>query len=347
MEKIKCIGMQVNNQDAKFEKVNFERRALKDDDVLIEIKYCGICHSDLHKAKNEWANSMYPMIPGHEIAGVVVDIGKNVTKFKVGDHVGVGCMVNSCQTCSECKSGYEQMCNKCVMTYNSIDSFNDNQVTMGGYSNFIVCNQNFVIKVPKDVDLAKVAPLLCAGITTYSPIVFSQVKPGDNVAIAGFGGLGLMAAKYALKFGANVYVIARNKNKEKFAKELGIKEVYTLQDNIQQKFDLIISTIPNNYDLNDFLKLLKIGGEIALLGLPPANDNWNLPPSNLIFNQHKKIYGSLIGGIKLTQEMLDFSIKNNIYPEIEIVEPKDINDVYDKLTSGKANFRYVIDMSKL
>ncbi len=256
-------------------------------------------------------------------------------------------MVNSCHECESCKQNYEQFCSQAAFTYDSFD-YENNENTQGGYSNYIVVNQDFAIMIPKNSPLEYVAPLMCAGITTYSPIVFSKVKKGDKVAIAGFGGLGVMALKYALHFGADVYVLARNnKKEEEEAKRLGAKKLYASLDEVDQKFDLIISTIPTKYDVVDYVKLLKIGGEMAILGLPPKDSNWSLWPGSLVFNGHKKIYGSIIGGIKETQEMLDFSLKNNIYPEIEIINPDQIDEAYEKMTTGKAKFRYVIDISKL
>lgn len=346
---IKTLGMGLTNKNHNFTKIHFERRAIKPNDVLIQIKFAGICHSDIHHVKEEWGNKIkeFPIIPGHEIAGTIIAVGKNVKKFKCGDNAGVGCMVNSCGNCINCKNGYEQLCSKCVFTYDSIDYYNNDEITRGGYSNFIVVDQKFVIKVPKNAPLEYVAPLMCTGITTYAPIIFSKVKKGQKVAVAGFGGLGIMAVKYARKLGADVYVFARNNKKEKIAKKLGVKKLFTSLNGIKENFDFIISTIPTNYDLTTYIKLLKLGGEMAIVGLPPYDSRWILNPTTLVFNQHKKIYGSLIGGIKLTQEMLDFSVKHKIYPEIKIIKPNEIDNAYEKLTTGKAEFRYVIDMSKL
>ncbi|MBD5422931.1 MAG: NAD(P)-dependent alcohol dehydrogenase [Mycoplasma sp.] len=347
-KKIKTIAFAMKTKDSKFEKIEIERRALKPSDVLIKIKYAGICHSDIHTARSEWGECIYPIVPGHEIVGEVVSIGKKVNNFKIGDIAGVGCMVNSCQKCTNCKKGYEQNCkNGTVFTYNSLDIYDKNEPTYGGYSNYIVVNENFVINVPKNAPLEFVAPLMCAGITTYSPLAFSKISKGQNVAVAGFGGLGVMAVKYAKKLGANVYVFARNNKKEKDAKKLGVKKLYTSLNDVKEEFDFIISTIPTNYDVMKYINLLKFGGEMCVLGVPPQDVNWSMNPSHLIFANHKKIYGSLIGGIKLTQEMLDFSLKNKIYPEIEIIKPNKIDDAYKKMTTGKGKFRYVIDMQSV
>ncbi|WP_238315392.1 NAD(P)-dependent alcohol dehydrogenase [Mycoplasmoides pirum] len=343
-KRIPVKGFAMTNAKSKFQSFEFTRRALKSNDVLIKIKYAGICHSDIHTARSEWGTCNYPIVPGHEIAGEVVAIGNKVKKFKIGDYAGVGCMVNSCQKCSKCKAGYEQNCDKGVFTYNSKDIFNNDEIQQGGYSNYIVVTENFVIKVPKDAPLQYVAPLLCAGITTYAPVVFSKVKKGQNVAIAGFGGLGVMALKYAKKFGANIYVFARNNKKEKEAKKLGVKKLYTSLEDVKEEFDLIISTIPNKYDVMEYVKLLKYGGEMCILGIPPAESKWSINPSDLVFVNHKKIYGSLIGGIALTQKMLNFSLKNKIYPEIEVINPAQIDEAWEKMTTGKGKFRYVINM---
>ncbi|PAF51744.1 alcohol dehydrogenase [Helicobacter sp. 13S00401-1] len=346
---ISSKGWAVDSKDSEFKEFNFTRHPLGDKDILIEILYAGICHSDIHNAKSEWAEGIYPMVPGHEIAGRVIAVGKDVKKFKVGDYAGVGCMVNSCGECEPCKQSNEQFCeNGVVFTYNSLDRFHNNTPTYGGYSDNIVLSEDFAITVPKGAEIEKVAPLLCAGITTYSPLKFSKIKKGDKVAVAGFGGLGLMAVKYALKLGAEVSVFARNKNKEKEALELGVKALYDSPDpkKVKDRFDLILSTIPTKYDLAPYLELLKVGGEMAIVGLPPSADHVGVELSTLVFKANKKVYGSLIGGIKETQEMLDYSVANNIYPEIELITADKIDKAYENLTSGKAKFRYVIDMKK-
>ena len=293
---------------------------------------------------------IYPMVPGHEIAGKVVAVGSKVSKFKPGDYAGVGCMVNSCGECEACKASNEQYCERgMVATYDCYDYFHNNEPTFGGYSNNIVVSENFAVTVPKDAPLEKVAPLLCAGITTYAPLKFSQVKPGDKIAVAGFGGLGMMAVKYAKQMGAEVYVFARNKKKEQDALTMGAKKLYDSTDSkvVAERFDLIISTIPTPYNIADYLKLLKLGGEMGIVGLPPTEVDPKIGAAGLIFNAHKKVYGSLIGGMKETQEMLDFSLKHKIYPETEIISASQINEAYENLTSGRAKFRYVIDMGTL
>lgn len=348
--RISARGFAVADKNAKFKAFNFSRHPLGSNDILIEILYAGICHSDIHSARSEWKQGIYPMVPGHEIAGRVIAVGSKVSKFKVGDFAGVGCMVNSCGECEACKRSEEQFCEngKTTFTYDCLDSFHDNEPTYGGYSNNIVLNENFAIKVPNDAPMDKVAPLLCAGITTYSPLQFSGVKKGSIVGVAGFGGLGSMAVKYAVLMGAEVYVFARNDKKKEEALKMGVKALYTTDklDEIGVKFDLIISTIPSKYEVVEYVKLLKSGGELAIVGLPPIDDKVGLSLNDLVFNANKKVYGSLIGGIKQTQEMLDFSLKHKIYPEIELITADQIDEAYENLTTGKAKFRYVIDMKK-
>ncbi|MEI0448050.1 NAD(P)-dependent alcohol dehydrogenase [Brachyspira intermedia] len=348
-QRINAKGYAVHSKTDTFKPFEFSRHSMGDNDILIEIMYAGICHSDIHSARSEWHEGIYPMVPGHEIAGKVVAVGKNVTKFKVGDYAGVGCMVNSCGECEACKRSHEQFCERgqTVLTYDCKDHFHDNEPTYGGYSNNIVVSEKFAITVPKDAPMEKVAPLLCAGITTYSPLKFSGVKEGDIVGVAGFGGLGSMAVKYAVNMGAQVYVFARNDKKKKEALEMGAKDLFTSTKDVPVRFDLIISTIPTGYDVNNYVDLLKYGGEMAIVGLPPAELKQSIDLARLIFSGGKKVYGSMIGGIKETQEMLDFSLKHKIYPETEIIAANQIDEAYQKLTTGQAKFRYVIDMKTL
>lgn len=347
-DKIPAKGYAMLSKDSKFTPFEFTRHSLGDGDILIEILYSGICHSDIHTAKDEWGGTMYPCVPGHEIAGRVVAVGKNVSKFKIGDYAGVGCMVNSCGECEACLASKEQFCQsgKTVYTYNSTDYFHNNENTYGGYSNNIVVSEKFAIKVPKNAPLDKVAPLLCAGITTYSPLKFSKIKAGDKVGVAGFGGLGMMALKYAVKMGAEVSVFARNDKKKSQALELGATNFYTStdQNQIKERFNLIISTIPTSYNIGDYIDLLKFGGELAIVGLPPYEIAPSISAIELVHKAGKKVYGSLIGGISETQEMMDFSLENEIYPETILISPSQIDEVYEKLTNGSGEFRYVIDM---
>ncbi|EAL8903015.1 NAD(P)-dependent alcohol dehydrogenase [Campylobacter upsaliensis] len=349
--RVQSKGFAMLSKDAKFTPFDFTRHALGEKDILIKILYAGICHSDIHTARSEWGEATYPCVPGHEIAGEVVAVGAKVSQFKVGDYAGVGCMVNSCGECEVCKQSQEQFCQRgqTVFTYNSKDIFHGGENTYGGYSNNIVVSENFAIKVPKNAPLEKVAPLLCAGITTYSPLKFSKVKEGFKVGVAGFGGLGMMAVKYALKMGASVSVFARNEKKKEEALKMGVSGFYTSTNmaDIAERFDLIISTIPTFYDVSAYLDLLKFGGEFAIVGLPPHDTMPSLSVKDLVYKAGKKVYGSLIGGIKETQEMMDFSLKHEIYPETELIKPSQIDEAYEKLTNGTAKFRYVIDMREL
>ncbi len=348
--RIPAKGWAMFAKNAKFEPYSFDRHAIGENDILIDIKFAGICHSDIHTAKSEWGEAAYPCVPGHEIAGEVIAVGSGVTKFKVGDLAGVGCMVNSCGECEPCQKSFQQFCEKgAIFTYNSLDRFHNDEITKGGYSNNIVVSEKFAIKVPAGAPLDKVAPLLCAGITTYSPIKFSGVKAGSKVAVAGFGGLGMMAVKYAIALNADVSIIARNDKKRDDALKMGAKHLYTMDslNSVDERFDLIISTIPTAYDPMRLAALLKMGGELAIVGMPPYEVMPQIAISSLIYNGNKRVYGSMIGGIDETQEMLDFSIKNKIWPETEIIAPNEINEAWEKLLNGSAKFRYVIDMSRL
>ena len=347
--KIDSIGYAVAHKDDTFKLFSFTRHAMGENDILIEILFAGICHSDIHSARSEWKKGIYPMVPGHEIAGRVVAVGSGVSRFQVGDFAGVGCMVNSCGECEACKRSQEQFCEngKTVFTYDCLDCFHENAPTYGGYSNNIVVSEKFALKVASNAPLEKVAPLLCAGITTYSPLKFSGVKKGDKVAVAGFGGLGVMALKYALYMGAEVSVFARNELKKETALKLGAKALYTDTSACAEKFDFIISTIPTAYDVNSYVELLRYGGEMAIVGLPPAELKSSIDVMRLVLSGGKKVYGSMIGGIEETQEMLDISLKEGIFPEVEVIGVNDINSAYENLTNGRANFRYVIDMKSL
>lgn len=326
----------------------FERRALNNDDILIEILYSGICHSDIHTVKGHWGEVTYPMVPGHEIVGRVAKTGKDVTRFKIGDIAGVGCMVNSCGECYYCKSGEEQFCTKgATYTYDSKD---ENGQTQGGYSNNIVVRESFAIKVPQNAPLEKVAPLLCAGITTYSPLIYNKVKQGDRVAVAGFGGLGHMAVQYAIKMGADVTIFDITEDKRQSAADMGASKYVNTKNENEMKgmegiFDLIINTIPYSFNVEYYMSLLKVDGTMVLLGVPAGNEIPSVP--TWAMRWRKKIYSSLIGGIRETQEMMDYSVANNIYPKVEIIPIQQVNEAYENVQNGKVQFRYVIDMSSL
>lgn len=352
-ERIPALGYAAFSKEWKFKPYEFTRHPLGQNDVLLEILYAGICHSDLHAVSGDHGTPSYPMVPGHEIMGKVVAVGDKVSKFKVGDYAGVGCMVNSCGECEACKASKEQYCSnaKTVFTYNSKDVFHGGENTYGGYSNNIVLSEKFAIKVPKNAEIEKVAPLLCAGITTYSPIMFSKVSKGQKVAVAGVGGLGHMGLQYMVKLGAEVTCFDIV-DKENACKALGAKEFVNVKSarfkEFTNTFDFIISTIPYHYDINAYRAMLKFGGEMAIVGLPSHKDAPSLNSQTFIWQlQNKRLYSSLIGGIKETQEMLDFSVKNKIYPKVEIVKISELNSAYKKVAEGKADFRFVIDMKSL
>lgn len=338
-------GMDANSDLVPYE---FDQRAVEKNDILIEILYSGICHSDIHTVKGDWGDTPYPCVPGHEIVGRVTQIGKNVHKFKVGDLAGVGCMVNSCGECQYCKSGEEQFCIKgATYTYGSQEG---NSYTKGGYASHIVVKESFSIKVPDDVPLEKIAPLLCAGITTYSPLRYNHVKKGNKVAIAGFGGLGHMAVQYAIAMGAEVTVFDITEDKRQAALDMGaVRYVNTKNESetkgLNSSFDLLISTIPFAFKIEPYMAMLKVDGTMVLLGVPPANQTPSV--SMYALWGRRKIYHSLIGGIRETQEMLDYSIQNNIYPKVEIIPIQKVNDAYRNVLDGKVQFRYVINMESL
>lgn len=354
--RIASKGLAVDSPEGAFHTHEFTRHAVGDDDVLIEILYSGICHSDLHQVHGDWMPGSYPMVPGHEIAGRVAAVGKNVTKFKVGNLAGVGCMVNSCGECEHCKGGEEMFCDehKTVYTYNSRDVFHNGEITMGGYSNNIVVDEHFVVKIPEGADLKRIAPLLCAGITTYSPIMFSHVAKGDKVGVAGFGGLGHMAVQYAVSLGAEVTVFDITEEKREDALRMGAVRYVNVNNpeelkGLNNTLDFIISTIPARYEPLMYVSMLKKDGELAIVGLPANSECPSISIGVLPYMANRKIYGSLIGGMKETQEMVDYSVAHNIYPEVEVIpaEGAAIDEAYRKVAAGEVKFRYVIDMSTL
>ena len=324
----------------------FERREPNETDVELEVYYCGVCHSDIHTTRGDWGEVKYPCVPGHEIVGVVNQVGSNVTKFKPGDKVGVGCMVNSCKKCGACKKGYENSCFKeTTWTYSSKDPI-DGTDTKGGYSTIMVAPEHFVLPIPKSLDMAHVAPLLCAGITTYSPLMNWKVGPVKKVGIIGLGGLGHMGVKYAKAMGAEVWVITSSPNKAKIAKSYGANGVIISSDKNDMNssahmFDFLLDTIPKAHDLSAYMQLLNVHGTICLVG--PIEQMPSYHSGNVI-NGQKSIAGSGIGGIKETLEMLKYSAKHNILPEIEIIDIKDINKAWDSLTKKQMSKRFVIDV---
>lgn len=336
--------------DADLQELNIKRREVLANDIEIEILYCGVCHSDLHTARNDWGGTIYPTVPGHEIVGKITKVGSAVTKFKVGDLAGVGCLVGSCQTCDSCKKDLEQYCsNGWIGTYNSEDKYLGGQ-TFGGYSQKVVVEEHFVLKVPTNLNLAAVAPLLCAGITTWSPLKHWKVGKGSKVAVVGLGGLGHMALKLANALGAEVTLFSRTPDKIQDAKDLGAHNVVISTDEEQMKaamgtFDVIIDTVPMLHDINPYVATLNTSGTLVLVGyLGPLDPFLNTVPMIL---GRKSVAGSLIGGIAETQEMLDFCGANNIVSEIEIIKMQEINKAYERILKSDVKYRFVIDMTSL
>jgi uncharacterized zinc-type alcohol dehydrogenase-like protein len=331
------------------EPFTFERREPASNDVLIKILYCGICHSDIHLARNEWGGSQYPMVPGHEIVGQVVRVGDKVTKFKTNDLVGVGCFVDSCRTCNSCKAHEEQYCeSNCSYTYNGIEQDGMTR-TQGGYSSQIVVDENYVLRVSSKLPLANVAPLLCAGITTYSPLRYYKVSEGQNVGVIGLGGLGHMAVKFAVAMGAQVTVFSTSASKEKDARRLGVHHFVVTNDpqnmvSLDNSFDFILDAVSAEHDVNRYLKLLKKRGVMVLVGIPEKPIS--IEAGSLIF-QKRVLTGSLIGGIHETQEMLDYCAEKNITSDVEVITPYEINEAYTRTLKSDVQYRFVIDMAKL
>ncbi|QNM86357.1 NAD(P)-dependent alcohol dehydrogenase [Polaribacter pectinis] len=346
-EKIKAYGTEAADKD--LQQMEIERRAILKNDVKIDILYCGVCHSDIHAAKNDWGNANYPLVPGHEIIGKVIEVGAEVKNYKEGDLVGVGCMVDSCKECGACEDDLEQFCeNGMVGTYNGKDKHSGDR-TFGGYSTSIVVREEFVLKVPTNLDTKAVAPLLCAGITTFSPLNHWKIKKGDKVGIIGLGGLGHMGIKFASAMGAETYMITTSEGKAEDAKKLGADDVIISKNKDEMKkhagsFDFLLNTVPVKHDINPYLQILKRDSTMVMVGaiepLEPMNGG------NLIMGR-KRVAGSLIGGIKETQEMLDFCGEHNITSEIEMIDMQDINKAFERVTNNDVKYRFVIDMKTL
>ena len=343
-------GYAAQSATSPIEPFSFTRRALRVDDVAIDILYCGICHTDIHHTRNDWGRSRYPMVPGHEIVGRVSAVGKDVKDFKSGDLVGVGCLVDSCQHCASCQEGLEQYCVEgATWTYNNVDR-QDKSITMGGYSERIVVSRKFVLRMPGNLDAKSAAPLLCAGITLYSPLRHWGVKQGSKVAIMGLGGLGHMGLKLAKAFGADVTLFTRTPGKEAEARRLGADHVVLSTDPAQMKavagrFDLIIDTVPNEHDVNPYITTLRRDGDYVIVGqmtplVPPLN------PGALVGGR-KSVAGSLIGGLAETQEMLDFCGEHGIVSDVEMISVQDINTAYERMLKSDVRYRFVIDMASL
>lgn len=345
-------GYAAQSAKDKLAPFEFTRRAVGNHDVDIDILYCGICHSDIHNVRGEWefSQTRYPIVPGHEIIGKVKKVGSAVKKFKVGDTVGVGCLVDSCRTCASCANHQENYCNNgATLTYNSPEKETGGH-TFGGYSDHIVVNEDFVLRVPENLDLKAAAPLLCAGITMYSPLKHWGAGKGKNIAIIGLGGLGHMGVKIAHAMGAHVTMITTSPSKEKDARHLGADDVLISTDATAMKmhqgaFDLIINTIPRAHDLNPYVDLLNLDGKMVMVGaLEKIDTPVDIAP--LIFRR-RTVAGSVIGGIKETQEMLDFCGKHHVLPDVEMIKPADINEAFERMLKNDVKYRFVIDMSTL
>jgi uncharacterized zinc-type alcohol dehydrogenase-like protein len=347
--KMKTIGFACTSADAPLGPFAFERRAPRANDVVMEILYCGICHTDLHQARNDWGWSLYPIVPGHEIVGRLIEVGGDVKRHKIGDHVAVGCMVDSCQHCDQCRKGEEQLCREGnSQTYNSKDRITGER-TYGGYSKHLVVREEFALRVPDGLDLSKAAPLLCAGITTYSPLRTWNVGPGSRVGVIGLGGLGHMAVKLAAAMGADVTAMSRSSDKKADALALGADRLLVSTDEAAMakaasSFDLIIDTVPVKHDINPYLPLLDVDGTLVLVGqIGPLAEPSTVP----LLMGRRRVAGSPIGGIAETQEMLDFCARKNILPDCEMIRMDQVNEAFKRLERADVRYRFVIDMASL
>ncbi|MEU2255550.1 NAD(P)-dependent alcohol dehydrogenase [Nocardia xishanensis] len=338
--------------DGAFEKLTIERRELGPHDVLIDVKYAGICHSDIHTARDEWGGTRYPCVPGHEIAGLVAAVGSAVTKYKVGDRVGVGCMVDSCGKCGPCLADEEQYCEAgATMTYNSpvAPEVQPGGYTMGGYATRVVVTENFVVSIPEGIGLDVAAPLLCAGVTLFSPLRHWQAGPGKRVAIIGMGGLGHIGVKIAAAMGAEVTVLSHSLSKQEDGKRFGAHHYYATGDRqtfreLRGRFDLILNTVSADLPLDDYMKLLNLDGTLVILGLP--ENPLSVKPFTLA-GYRRSLSGSMIGGIAQTQEMLNFCAQHGIGAEIELISADEIDNAYDRVVASDVRYRFVIDTATI
>lgn len=327
----------------------FERREPRDHDVVIDIQYCGICHSDIHQVSDEWGGSTFPMVPGHEIAGVVSQVGTNVSHYKVGERVGVGCFVDSCRKCSPCRDGLEQYCIEgCTLTYNGFER-DGKTPTQGGYSNKIVVNDDYVLKIPNGLPLPRAAPLMCAGVTLYSPLMHWNAGPGKKVGIIGLGGLGHMGVKIAHALGAEVTVLSHSLHKQEDGRRMGADHFLATSDpmtfeKLKGSFDMIINTVSVELDMNSYLNLLRLDGTMVIVGLPEKELSFG---ASSLTNARRRLVGSVIGGIQETQEMLEFCDKNKIYCDIELTPIQRVNEAYQRVVNSDVKYRFVIDMKSL
>lgn len=345
---MKVNGYAAQNAKATLVPYSFERREPGDNDVVVNIQYCGICHTDIHQVADEWGGSIFPMVPGHEITGIVSKIGPKVSRYKIGDKVGVGCFVNSCRKCDACKKNLEQYCTDgMVTTYNGTEK--DGTVTFGGYSTSIVVDENYVLRIPDSLPLDRAAPLLCAGITLYSPLMHWKAGPGKKVAVIGLGGIGHMGVKIAHALGADVTVLSQSLRKQEDAKKLGADHFYATSDpetfeKLKGHFDLIINTVSADLDWNAYLELLALDGSMVVVGIPEKQTTIGAFP---LVAGRRSLAGSLIGGIKETQEMLDFCARHGISSEIELIPIQKVNEAYKRILASDVRYRFVIDIKSL
>ena len=349
---MKTVGYAARSATTPLSSYDFERRDLRSNDVAMDVLFCGVCHSDLHQARNDWGWSRYPLVPGHEIIGRVTAIGSEVRRYAVGDHVAVGCVVDSCQSCDQCRKGLEQLCRKApVQTYSDTDRFScePTAATQGGYSKHLVVREEFVLRVPEGLDVSKAAPLLCAGITIYSPLRTWNVGPGSRVGVVGLGGLGHMAVKLATAMGADVTVLSRTREKEGDALALGADRLLVSSDTesmaqAASSFDLIIDTVPVKHDINPYVLLLDVDATLVLVGqIGPLAEPSTVP----LLLGRRRIAGSPIGGMSETQEMLNFCAKAGILPDVEMIRMENINEAFARLEKADVRYRFVIDMASL
>lgn len=338
-------GIAVMKPKAPLEKFTFKRRDLRPRDVALEIAYAGICHSDIHQAREEWGSALFPMVPGHEIVGIVTAIGKEVTKFAIGEKIGVGVFIDSCRTCVNCKKGLEQYCVEGMTgTYNTLER-DGKTVAYGGYSDTFVIDQDYAVHVPSNLDMAGVAPLLCAGITLYSPLKHWGAIKGTRVGVMGLGGLGHMGVKFAAAMGADVTVFSHSPSKESDARAMGAKDFVSTQDievlnPLAKSFDLILNTVSVQLDINKYLNLLKLDGTLVVIGLPGSPYEVNV---GTLLGARRSLSGSMIGGIAQIQEMLDFCGKHNILSDVEVISADYVNTAYDRTVASDVKYRFVID----
>ena len=349
---INSKGYAGKDEKGKLVSWNFERRPIGDNDILIDIKFSGICHSDIHTIKGHWGKQQYPQVPGHEIAGIVSAVGKNVTQFKIGDQAGVGCMVNSCMKCDTCKNGEEQHCETTGMvgTYGAPEKSSPTGITQGGYATNMVVTEHFAVKIPNNIELKYAASLLCAGITTYSPMMKVKLKKGDKIGVVGIGGLGHMAIKLAVSKGAEVYAFTTSPSKVKDIKGFGAIEVIVVNSGQDLKpwfgkMDFMISTVPYAYEMSNYISCVKPHGYFTQVGLP-INGELMINNTNMVFNR-VNFNGSLIGGIAETQEVMNYCAANKIYPQIQIIKAEEINEAWEKVVNKEARYRYVIDATTI